>query len=136
MTRKRSLSEGTSLHAFLSERDRELFEVDRNILARIVYKNQYQFRRIDILNRVKHLVKSIDLFLKTGDMSLVPSILQLVDIASERFFQQLTMGLMVPLSITCVAAIARLGDTLRRTPSKLEALSGIQIDDEGEIIAR
>jgi hypothetical protein len=82
------------------------------------------------------LVKSIDLFLKTGDMSLVPSILQLVDIASERFFQQLTMGLMVPLSITCVAAIARLGDTLRRTTPKLEALSGIQTDDEGEFIAR
>jgi len=136
MTRKRSLSQDTSLPPFLSERDRELFEVDRNILARIVYKNQYQFRRIDILNRVKHLVKSIDLFLKTGDMSLVPSILQLVDIASERFFQQLTMGLMVPLSITCVAAIARLGDTLRRTTPKLEALSGIQTDDEGEFIAR
>lgn len=135
MARKRSHCDEPSRSTFHSEHDRELFELDRNVLSRIVYKNQYQFRRIDILDRVKVVIKMIDLFLKTGDSSLVPLLLERIYIASERFFQHVAMGLMLPLSLTCVAALARLGDILRRVPRKMESDSAFD-SDEGEIISR
>jgi hypothetical protein len=142
MAKKRSLGDDSSdisQSAFQSERDRELFEVDRNILARVAYKNQYQFRRIDVLDRVKQLVKVVDMFMKTADLSLIPTLLHRINIASERFFQQLRMGLMVPLSMTCVAALARLADIVRRIPHISEGAPGAppyEFEDEGERIER
>ena len=118
---------------FLNLREKELFEVDRNILARAVYKNHYQFRRIDILDRIKNLVKVIDSFLSSADITHIPKLLKATELAAERFFQQLSMGLMIPMSITIVAAIGRIAEIARRVPQVMNVTNddddyGVPVD--------
>ena len=112
-----------------------MFEIERNILTRIVYKNHYQFRRIDIIDRVKMLVKALDELYVRNDTASIPQLLRAVEWASERFFQHVTMGLMVTLSMTCIASLARIAEILRRVPAKPTHMSIVD-GDEGVPIAR
>ena len=138
MSRKRPLESEQSSESgtfFGSLRDKEMFEIERNILTRIVYKNHYQFRRIDIIDRVKMLVKALDELYVRNDTASIPQLLREVEWASERFFQHVTMGLMVTLSMTCIASLARIAEILRRVPAKPTHMSIVD-GDEGVPIAR
>ena len=136
MSRKRELESGDEAKCaspFATVRDKELFEIERNILARFVYKNQYQFRRIDILERVKRLVKELDEFLVRGDLKMVDPMLETIALASERFFQNISMGLVLPISMVCVASMARLAEILRKVPRTIQptgVIPGLSRDDE------
>ena len=101
---------------FESQRDLDLFEVERNILGRVVYKNKAQFRRNDILERVKVVVKHMDQLLSHPSTRVHSALLSCIRAASERFFQQLTMGLMIPMSMVCVGALGRVFEILHRMP--------------------
>jgi hypothetical protein len=138
MSRKRSLDDGCVF--FASQRDKEMFDIDRSVLGRIVYKNQYQFRRLDIIDRVKDLVKQLDEFYATGNMSMIQSIIALAQLASERFFQQMSMGLMLPISMVCLGSMGRIVEIVRRIPvvdagTVIVAHSSMD-DDEGIPIER
>ena len=124
---------GVAFSPFLCERDIDLFQIERNILARIVYKNTAQYRRNEIMNRIKAVVKVSDKLMQDGNDKLVPHLLQLIKIASERFFQQLSMGLMIPISMVCVGCLARLYELLRRLPYNSPVLLE---QDEGEPVDR
>lgn len=137
MSRKRSLDDGCVF--FASQRDREMFDIDRSVLGRIVYKNQYQFRRLDIIDRVKALVKQLDEFYATGNMSMKQSIIASAQLASERFFQQMSMGLMLPISMVCLASLGRVVEIVRRIPEVDETVIvtySSMADDEGIPIER
>ena len=140
MSKKRPLadgdSEGSSSDPFLTLRDKELFEIDRNILARIVYKNQFQYKRIDVLDRVKSLVKLVDEFLITKDLRMIPTLIESIELAAERFFQQLSMGLMITFSMTCVGALGRLAEIVRRIPSGSHVRPIHSPNDEGVPVDR
>lgn len=137
MSRKRSLDDGCVF--FASQRDREMYDIDRSVLGRIVYKNQYQFRRLDIIDRVKALVKQLDEFYATGNISMKQSIIASAQLASERFFQQMSMGLMLPISMVCLASLGRVIEIVRRIPevdgTVIVAYSSMA-DDEGIPIER
>lgn len=133
MSRKRPHEESTDdWTPFASVRDRELFEIDRNILARFVYKNQYQFRRIDILERVKRLVKDLDEFLVRRDHKMVGPILESIKVSSERFFQNISMGLILPISMVCVAAMARLAEILQKVVRPTLVADGVIGSNDGD----
>ena len=138
MSRKRSLDDGNAV--FASTRDREMFDIDRSILARIVYKNQYQFRRLDILDRVKTLVKQLDEFTVTGNKGMIPMIIESAQLASERFFQHMSMGLMLPMSMVCLGSLGRVVEIVRRIPQvgvvTVTAGHSSMDDDEGIPIER
>ena len=137
-SRKRPIDDvslGLSHSPFLTKRDLEMFEMERNILTRIIYKNQLQFRRIDILNRLKSLVKALDELYQLRQTNRIIETLGMLESASERFFQHVTMGLMLTLSMTCVACLARIAEVLRRIPVVME-LSGTYNGDEGVPVVR
>ena len=121
--RKRPLD--NSFAPFASKRDFEMCEIERNILARVVYKSTSQFKRNEILSRLKVVVKFVDLLILQKDSNLIPNVSRTVKIASERFFQQLSMGLMIPMSLVCVASLGRLFEILSR------ATVPILMDDDG-----
>ncbi len=118
-----------SVAPFASKRDKEFFEIERNILARFVYKNQYQFRRIDILERVKRMVKQLDEFMVTRDPRMIGSILQTIAWASERFLQNIAMGLVLPVSMVCVAAMARVAEILRSISTPTQTIDETLMDE-------
>lgn len=134
MSRKRPLEELDSRSQsapFLTQRDKELFEIDRNILARVIYKIHFQYHRIDLLERLKTLVKLVDEFLMLVSVSMIPQLIEAIEKAAERFFQQLSMGLMITQSMTCVGALARLSEILRRIPVAHSKVSDrTQFEDE------
>lgn len=138
MSRKRGLeatTDGSGVACnfpFSSRRDKELFDLERNLLARIVYKNQYQFRRIDFLDRLKKLVKDLDEFMVCNDPLIIAPLLNTITLASERVFQSIAMGLIVPICMVCVAALARLAEILQ----KCTQLSNENNLDEGVPIER
>jgi hypothetical protein len=117
-------------------RDKELFEIDRNIIARIVYKGQYQYRSIDLLERVKSLVKLIDEFIISKDTRMLPQVIDAVERAAERYFQQLSMGLMVPQSMAAVGGLSRLAEILRRIPVSHPISIDMNNIDEGVPVPR
>jgi hypothetical protein len=131
MSRKRGLDsvEEPGAGVFASLRDKELFEIERNILARFVYKNQYQLRRIDILERVKELVKDLDEFLIRADPKMVDQLLEKIKFASERFFQNITMGLILPISMVCVASMARIAEILQKL-NRAEPIAQTVLDNK------
>jgi hypothetical protein len=120
-TRKRQIHEidasSTSSSAmFASVKDHELFMIERDVLARIVLKQHCAYRRIDILDRIKTVVKALDQFLREARHKSWNSehLRRLIRQASERFFQQLSMGLMIPMSATCLGSLGRLMAILDR----------------------
>ena len=143
MSRKRPFQDGNQSSAsscqsipFKTVRDYELFEIDRNILARMVYKSHYQYRRIDIFDRLKRLIKLADEFLSSRAVDLVPHLISATERAAERFFQQMSMGLMITQSMTCLAALGRLMEILRRIPCGHEGALLDSFDDEGIPVER
>lgn len=121
--RKRSLEQlhsnevKSSSVLFNTERDHEAFLIERDLLARIVLKQHYAFKRLDIMDRLKVLVKHLDEIQANGkfDTIGIEKLRALIGRASERFFQQLSMGLMVPISSICLGSLSRLSALLART---------------------
>jgi hypothetical protein len=139
MSRKRPLDNSrsepsTPFLPFKTFRDKELFEIERNILARMVYKSHYQYRRIDVFDRLKRLIKLADDFLTSRNANSVPDVISAIEIAAERFFQQISMGLMITQSMTCVAALGRLMEIMRRVP--FTHSQPTMDDDEGVPVER
>ena len=101
---------------FPSERDHEMFMIERDLLARIVLKQHCAYRRIDIMDRIKTVVKALDQYLRNPDFDIerCEKLRRLINIASERFFQQVSMGLMIPMSTVCLGALGRLSALLDR----------------------
>jgi hypothetical protein len=108
------------------------------VLARVVYKQHCALRRIDILDRVKAVVRLIDKFL-ANPADMLPNISMIivtVERASERFFQQLTKGLMIPMSTVCLGSLARISEILKRIPPGGGMHSVLECDDVGERVER
>jgi hypothetical protein len=121
---KRGLNEldpSQHCYPFFSPRDKDLFELERDVLARIVYKQHCAFRRINIIDRVKAVVRLLDkLLVSPKDMlSKLPTVVTALERASERFFQQLTMGLMIPISTVCLGSLARVAEIIKRIPNQI-----------------
>ncbi len=130
---------------FASVKDHELFMIERDILARIVLKQHCAYRRIDIIDRIKTVVKALDQFLREPHHKWRNSehLRRLIRQAAERFFQQLSMGLMIPMSATCLGTLGRLmaildRDTACNTDKKVisSACGMFDDDDEGVKIER
>lgn len=90
--------------------------IERDLLARIVLKQHCAYRRIDIIDRLKNVVKGVDSLLESGDMNahLIEKLRKPTQRASERFFQQLSMGLMIPMSVVCLGALGRISTLIER----------------------
>lgn len=100
----------------LPDRDRELLMIERDLLARIVLKQHCAYKRIDIIDRLKQVVKAVDTLL-TGALVNSQQTVKLriaTERASERFFQQMSMGLMIPMSVACLGALGRIRKLLER----------------------
>jgi hypothetical protein len=95
---------------------RELLMIERDLLARIVLKQHCAYRRIDIIDRLKNVVRGVDSLLESGDMNaqLIEKLRKPTQRASERFFQQLSMGLMIPMSVVCLGALGRISTLIER----------------------
>jgi len=152
-TKKRSANEmqgsSSSLPApFSSEKDYELFIIERDLLARIVLKQHCAYRRIDIIDRMKTVLKALDQCLQKPPQTRtaeIPHLRRVIERAAERFFQQLSMGLMIPMSTVCVGVLGRLlailnrvnVDTATRTMPSSFSGHGYELDrDEGIPIDR
>lgn len=117
-------------HPFAQVRDKQMFEHDRNILARIIYKNGNQYRRHEFLTLMKKVVRLCDEFLdgSGSNKSIFPAIQK----ASEWWFQLLNMGHMLPQTLTVVACLGRLSALLRRLgPKNVSSTYSHDDDDEG-----
>jgi len=133
--------ESESCFPFFSPRDKELYDMERDVLARVVYKQHCAFRRIDILDRIKAVVRLMDKLSSSPSEMFHKSELLLVAVhrASERFFQQLTMGLMIPMSSVCLGSLARVSEIIQRIPKNISSvtnIAGIDDDDCGEPLDR
>lgn len=142
--------DGISAHSFApfaSEKDHELFIIERDLLARVVLKQHCAYRRIDIVDRIKSVLKGLDQFLNHPQTreEQIYALNRLIGYAAERFFQQLSMGLMIPMSIVCLGAFSRLTAILYRMkfgkangniPLSLSGLGYTIDEDEGIQIDR
>ncbi len=118
---------------FTHMREREMFEHDRNILARIIYKNGHQFRRHDFLFRMKKVIRLCDELID-GQLrnSEADTVITTIQKAAEWWYQQLCMGHMLPQALTIVACLGRLADLLRRITSGVHSTNACDYgDDEG-----
>jgi hypothetical protein len=126
---KRTREDGVSHLPFSDLREKELFETDRNILARVVYKHSYQFRRLRYLGDMKRVVVLCDRFLESST-SEVPRILLAIQRAAEWWFQQLSIGQNLPHALTITACLARLAEILKRIDGSTRASNHFAADDD------
>ena len=121
----------SSFAPFASEKDHELFIIERDLLARVVLKQHCAYRRIDIIDRIKSVLKGLDRFLSHPQTRAgqTDGLHRLIGHAAERFFQQLSMGLMIPMSTVCLGAFGRLTAILHRI--NLKANGNIPLNISG-----
>lgn len=120
-------------YPFNQLRDKQLFEHDRNVLARIIYKNGHQYRRHEFLFQMKSAVKKCDQILQ-GQLQpdRVESVILAIQKASEWWYQLLCIGHMIPQSLTVVACLGRLSALLRKISISTAAPNPYSYDDDDE----
>lgn len=140
MNKKRQISDTIpSDSSGVSPEDR--LKIDRNVLARVVYKSQSQYRRLDIIERLKTVVKLTDSILLAPTRPLMEKLVVSIHLASERFLQQISMGLMLPISMVCVASLARIAALVKTVSFRncdttpVYHSNGVELD-EGEPVER
>jgi hypothetical protein len=94
--------------------DFELFEIEIKLLNKVFYKIKNQFNNFKLIPNFRKLLKLLHRIHQEAETSGIAQILRLIEYTAETFYQFLNMGLNVPVSMTCVAALGRMYELIRR----------------------